>query len=194
MDPNSVLQSYGASLSLLSCLSITWREQSHSLPDFEAFPDLAFSVLADHIHNPKYKNVKQFRFTLYLKEQRGKKATLMFCIFTYEYKHQTFIKVQSLEVRTEEVRMMALAVWSQRLLKNADFRHLHVRCSSLKMESGQSGIGVVAQILSQKARRGSGGPRSPSPRADAKITAIIKCMDGSKQLNASNLNQSRKSP
>lgn len=34
----------------------------------------------------------------------------MFCIFTYEYKHQTFIKVQSLEVRTEEVRMMALAV------------------------------------------------------------------------------------
>lgn len=33
-----------------------------------------------------------------------------FCIFTYEYKDEIFTKVQRLKVRTEEVRMIALAV------------------------------------------------------------------------------------
>lgn len=56
------------------------------------------------------------------------------------------------------------------------------------MESGQSGIGVVAQVFSKKGRRGSEGPGSSYPLADTKVTAIIKCMDGSKQLNAWNQN------
>lgn len=87
-------------------------------------------------------------FTLLIKTSK-KQATLVVYILTYEYKNQTHTEVQRLRWGWHGW----LVMWSQRP-KNTDFRQLLLRCCLLEMDFGHLEIGIVAQILPKKARRG----------------------------------------
>lgn len=76
-------------------------------------------------------------------------------------------------------------------MATSDKATLGIPCSGGKREAG---TGAVAGIISEKAGRGPKTP-GPLPTADTEVTATVKWMDSSKQLNTWSQNhQSRKSP